>query len=586
MPNSFGERLQHAWNAFFNKDPTTSYNYDYGISTSFRPDKRRYLGSNDRSIVTTIYNRIAIDVSCIDIEHCRINENGQYAETIDSGLNRALTLDANEDQTGRALIRDIVMSMFDEGCVAVVPTDTTLNPLITGSYDIEKLRVGRITQWYPKHIKTLVYNENSGKKEEIILPKKMVAIIENPLYSIMNEPNSTLQRLIRTLSDLDVSNANNSSGKLDMIIQLPYVVKSQARQDQAEKRRKNIEAQLEGSKYGIAYIDGTERITQLNRAVENNLWTQAKELTSMLYNQLGLTQSIFDGTADEKTQLNYYNSTITPILSAITEEMMRKFLTKTARTQGQAIKFFRDPFKLVSVNELADIADRFTRNEIASPNEIRAIAGWKPSQDAKSDELRNRNINQSDLQVEEDDPSLIEANEGMSKEELDAEIAETERQDEELDELLRFLGGEGEDEEDQEITHYASKYYDPVKAHEYYMRTRQLKGRTSIANLNDRGKEAAKYVKERISTERKSKQESARKSTQNKIDSLREYLRGLSRMQRVKQRDRIKAQIDSIRAENREYREKLKAEYDKKYENELSKMNADAGFRKVTRRRR
>lgn len=399
MPNSVGARFQNAWNAFFNKDPTfykpTSVYEDYGYGSSYRPDRPRLIRINDRSIVTAVYNRIAIDVASINIEHVRCDENGRYFETIKSGLNNCLTLDANVDQTGRALIIDIVMSMFDEGTVAVVPVDTTVNPEVSGSYDVLTLRTGRIVEWFPQHVKVSVYNENSGRREEIIVLKKMVAIIENPLYSVMNEPNSTLQRLIRTLNKLDVANENNASGKLDLIIQLPYIIKSSARQEQAEKRRKAIEAQLVNSKLGIAYTDGTERITQLNRPVENNLWTQAKELTSMLYNQLGLTQGVFDGTADEATMLNYYNRTIDPILSAIVEEMMRKFLTKTARTQGQAIKYFRDPFKLVPVKDLAEISDKFTRNEIASPNEMRAEIGWKPSLDPAADELRNRNINQS-----------------------------------------------------------------------------------------------------------------------------------------------------------------------------------------------
>lgn len=396
MPNSFGERLQHAWNAFFNKDPTISNNfYSYGNASYYRPDKRRYLRGNDRSIVTTIYNRIATDVSAINIEHVRLDENGRYVETIQSSLNNCLQLDANEDQTGRALIRDIVMSMFDEGCIAVVPTDTEFNPYKTDSYKILKLRVGKIIEWYPKHVRVELYNEETGRREEVVVMKRMTAIIENPFYSIMNEPNSTLQRLIRTLNNLDLSNENNASGKLDLIIQLPYVIKTPGRKQQAEIRRKDIEAQLAGSKYGIAFTDGTERITQLNRSVENNLWTQAKELTSMLYNQLGLTQSVFDGTADEKTMINYYNGTIDIILSAITEEMIRKFLTKTARSQGQSIKYFRDPFKLVPVKDLAEIADKFTRNEIATSNEMRSEIGWKPSNDPRADMLRNKNLNMS-----------------------------------------------------------------------------------------------------------------------------------------------------------------------------------------------
>lgn len=387
-------RLQHGWNAFIGRDPTNlAPKFDIGYSSFYRPDRLRLTRGHERSIVTSVYNRIAIDVASVNIEHVRLDENGRFLETINSGLQNALTLEANIDQTGRSLVIDIVMSMFDEGCVAVVPTDTTINPINSNAYDILTLRTAKVVEWYPEHIKVRLYNERTGRQEEIVLPKKMVAIVENPLYAVMNEPNSILQRLIRTLNKLDLMNEQNASGKLDLIIQLPYVVKSEARREQAEHRRKEIESQLVGSKYGIAYTDGTERITQLNRAVENNLWTQVKELTSMLYNQLGLTQAIFDGTADEKQLTNYYNRTIDPILSVIAEEMMRKFLTKTARTQGQAIRYFRDPFRLVSVNEIADMADKFTRNEILSSNELRAEIGFKPIQDPRADELRNKNLN-------------------------------------------------------------------------------------------------------------------------------------------------------------------------------------------------
>lgn len=391
MP-SFMERLQHGWNAFMGRDPTYMPS-NIGFGSSHRPDRYRLSFGNEKAVTSSIFNRIAMDAAAIHLKHVRVDEDGRYTETISSGLNNCLTLDANVDQTGRALIQDVIMSMFDEGVVAIIPTDTTFNPKVTGSYDIEKLRVGQVTEWFPEHVRVRVYNEKRGEKEDIILPKSMVAIVENPLYAIMNEPNSTLQRLIRILNQLDIYNRDNASGKLDLIIQLPYVIKSQARRDQAEARRKEVEMQLVGSKYGIAYTDGTERITQLNRPVENTLWAQAKELETRLYNQLGLTEAVFDGTADEKTMINYYNRTIDPILSAIADEMMRKFLTKTARTQGQAILYFRDPFKLVPVSELADIADKFTRNEIASSNEIRAEIGWKPAKDPRADELINKNIN-------------------------------------------------------------------------------------------------------------------------------------------------------------------------------------------------
>lgn len=392
MP-SFSNRLQHAWNAFMGRDPTPKV--DLGYSSSFRLDRPRLSPKNERSIVTAVYTRLSVDVSAISIMHVKVDINDRFIEGLKTGLNNCLTCEANEDQTGRAFIQDIVLSMFDEGCVAVVPTDTKISPKNTASFDIEKMRTGKIVQWYPKHVRVNVYNEQTGQREDITLPKNIVAIIENPFYSIMNEPNSTLQRLIRTINDLDLINKQNASGKLDLIVQLPYVIKNAARKEQAEMRRKDIEAQLIGSKYGIAYTDGTEKITQLNRPVENNLWTQVKELTSMLYNQLGLTEEILNGTADEKTMNNYYSHTIEPILEAIVDEFERKFLSKTARTQGQAIRYFRDPFKLVPVSELANIADKLTRNEIASPNEVRAIIGWKPADDPEADALRNRNISQA-----------------------------------------------------------------------------------------------------------------------------------------------------------------------------------------------
>ena len=387
------DRIQHAWNAFMNKDPT--YNYQgVGMGYSYRPDRPRLTRGNERSIINSIFNKIALDVASIDIVHCKLDENNRYIETIDSGLNNCLTLEANIDQTGRAFIQDIVMSMLDEGSVAIVPVDTTLNPKDTNSYDIVSMRTGKILAWYPEHVRVQLYNEKTGKKEEIILPKKTVGIIENPLYTVINEQNSTMQRLKRKLALLDMVDEQNSSGKLDLIIQLPYVVKSDARRQQAEKRRKDIEMQLVGSKYGIAYTDGTERITQLNRPVDNNLFTQVESLTSMLYSQLGITQSVLDGTADEKTMLNYYNRSIAPFVDAIVDELKRKFLSKTARTRRQSIQAFRDPFKLVPVNELAEIADKFTRNEILSSNEIRQIIGRKPSKDPKADQLINSNISQ------------------------------------------------------------------------------------------------------------------------------------------------------------------------------------------------
>ena len=389
----FMDRIQRGWNAFRNRDPTTEYR-DTGLGYAYRPDRVRFTRGNERSIVTSVYNRIALDVAAINIQHVQLDDNNRFTSIVESGLNSCLNLEANIDQTGRAFVQDIVMSMFDEGCVAVVPVDTTQDPEITDSYDILSMRTGKILEWKPRHVKVRVYNDRTGMKEDLLLPKKQVAIIENPLYAVINEPNSTMQRLIRKLCLLDAVDEQSSSGKLDLIIQLPYVVKTEARRQQANDRRKQIEEQLTGSKYGIAYTDGTERITQLNRPVENNLMKQIEYLTSMLYSQLGITQAILDGTADDKTMLNYYSRTIEPIISAIVDEMKRKFLTKTARSQKKSIMFFRDPFKLVPVNDIAEIADKFTRNEILSSNEIRQIVGIKPSKDPKADELRNKNLSE------------------------------------------------------------------------------------------------------------------------------------------------------------------------------------------------
>ena len=389
MPESFGDRLRHAWNAFNGRDPTPTRG---GTVSFYRPDRPRFTRGNERSIVTSIYNRIGMDVASLTFNHVRLDDSGRYKGNIESGLNSCLNLAANKDQTGRAFIQDVVMSMLDEGCVAIVPVDTTLNPKVTGSYDIESMRVGKVIEWYPDSVQVRLYNDRKGEKEEIVLPKSMVAIVENPLFSVMNEPNSTLQRLIRKLNLLDIVDEQSSAGKLDLIIQLPYVIKSEARRTQAEQRRKQIEEQLAGSKYGIAYADGTERITQLNRSVENNLLKTIDYLTNMLYGQLGLSQAVMDGTADEKQMLNYNNRTIEPIASAIVDAMRWKFLTKTARSQGQSVMFFRDPFRLVPVENIAEIADKFTRNEIMSSNEFRQVIGMKPSDDPKADELRNANI--------------------------------------------------------------------------------------------------------------------------------------------------------------------------------------------------
>lgn len=414
MSETIGSRFKNAWNAFFSRDPTPIFD-NSGNSSSYRPDRYRPTRGNERSIITAINNRIAIDVAAIPIRHVRLDEDGGYLNTIDSGLNNCLNLEANLDQTGRAFIQDAVLSMLDEGCVALVPTVTDVNPDYTDSYDIYEIRTGKITEWYPKKVKVEVYNDNSGRKQQIIRPKRKVAIIENPMYSVMNEPNSTMQRLIRKLKLLDAVDEQSSSGKLDIIIQLPYVVKTETRREQAEKRRKEIEEQLTGSKYGIAYTDGTERITQLNRAVENNLLKQVEYLTSMLFSQLGITQTILDGTADEKTILNYRNRIIEPILSAIVDAMKVRFITKTARTQGQSISFFMEPFKLVPVSEIAEIADKFTRNEIMTSNEIRQIVGMKPSRAPQADELRNKNLNRSN-----EETSKVKPLDDITKERVNA----------------------------------------------------------------------------------------------------------------------------------------------------------------------
>lgn len=393
MSLNLSTRLAHAWNAFTSRDPTQYI--ITGPGYSLRPDRPRLSRGNEKSIATSIFNRIALDVSSVNIKHCRLDKNGRYVEDIDSGLNNCLNLEANKDQTGRAFIQDVVLSMLDEGCVALVPVETTIDPKSSNSYQIDSMRTGKITEWYPDMIRVRLYNDRTGEKEEILLPKNQVAIIENPLYAVVNEYNSTMQRLIRKLSLLDVTDEQTASGKLDLIIHFPYVIKTETRREQAERRRKDIIDQLAGSQYGIAYTDGTEKITQLNRSLENNLLKQVEYLTNMVYSQLGITQSVLDGTADEKTMLNYMNRTVEPIISAIVDELKRKFLTKTARSQLQSIVYFRDPFRLVPVNDIAEIADKFTRNEIMTSNEIRQIVGMQPSKDPKADELVNSNISQA-----------------------------------------------------------------------------------------------------------------------------------------------------------------------------------------------
>lgn len=431
MP-SLTDRIKNGWNAFRNKDPSYKDFTEMGFSSSYRPDIFKPRITNDRSIITTIYNRMAIDASSIDIRHVRVDKDNNYLDDIDDELNDVLNVSANIDQTGRALIQDIAMSMFDEGVVAVVITDATANPKVTESYDILTLRVGKIIEWYPENVKVKLYNDRTGRKEERIFPKHCTAIIQNPFYSIMNEPNSVAKRLMRKLALLDISDEQSTSGKLDMIIQLPYIIKTETRKNQAEARRKDLEMQLAGSKYGIAYIDGTEKVTQLNRSLENNLLEQTQKLTEQLFAQLGLTNEILNGTANEETMINYYNRTISPILSAITEEMKRKFLSKTARSQGQSIMFFRDPFKLAPISTIADVGDKFKRNEIMSTNELRSKLGMKPRPEQQADAVVNPNMPMQDtmagqIQNEEADP------------EAEEQLAALDENDKQLDELERSL---------------------------------------------------------------------------------------------------------------------------------------------------
>ena len=401
MPRmSFGEWLQHGWNVFRNKDPSPKTDYYTSVSSSYRLDRTRLTGGNEKTIVASIYNRLAIDASSVSMMHARVDQNGSYQETLDTGLNRCLSISANVDQTGRALIQDAILSMFDEGVVAIVPTDTTLSKKNSMSFDVTEMRVAKIIKWEPEYVTCHIYNETTGKYEDIRLPKKTTAIIENPFYAVMNERSSTVHRLLNKLRLLDIVDEQTSSGKLDLIIQLPYVIRNEGRKQQAETRRKELEQQLASSKYGVAYTDGTEKITQLGHSIDNNLLDQIEYLQKLLYSQLGLTEEIMNGTADERVMMNYYSRTIEPVLSAIADEMTRKFLTKTAITQHQKILFIRDPFKLVPVSNVADIADKFTRNEILSPNEIRAIIGRKPVSDDRANELRNRNLNASDEQIQ------------------------------------------------------------------------------------------------------------------------------------------------------------------------------------------
>ena len=442
MKESIGSRFKRAWNIFMNKDPTVlPSRFSLGSSYGYRPDRIRMTRGHERSIITAICNRIALDVSSISLIHARVDENGHFVDYIDDALHQCLTVEANLDQTGRALRQDIVMSMLDEGVVAVVPVEADFDPDENNSYKIYSLRCGKILEWMPAHVRVRLYDERDGQFHEIVVPKRYTAIIENPMFAVMNEPNSTMQRLIRKLNILDAIDEQSGSGKLDLIIQLPYVIKSQARKEQAEQRRRDIEEQLSGSKYGIAYTDGTEHITQLNRGVENNLMSQIEYLTKMLYSQLGITDTVMDGTANEATMLNYHNRTIEPILSAIADEMTRTFLTKTARSQRQAVSFFRDPFRLAPVSQIAEIADKFTRNEILSSNEVRAVIGMKPSDDPKANELRNSNINQKDGDSPSVDGDKVENQNGvpLSDDDYAKQTSTLDDFDRQLDELEKEL---------------------------------------------------------------------------------------------------------------------------------------------------
>lgn len=533
----FSDRLAHAWNAFKNNDKIV-YDPPKQVYTTYastqRPDRTVSYSGYDKSIITAILTRIALDAASVNFSHARTDENGNFVETIKSGLNNCLSLDANTDQTGAAFMKDAIMSMFDEGVVAIVPTDTDLNPEVTGGYDILKMRTGKIVTWYPEYVKVRVYREDKGAREDILLPKKAVSIIENPLYEVMNGPNSTLQRLIRILNKLDILNEQNASGKMDLIIQLPYTINSERRRHQAEGRRRDIENQLMGSKYGIAYTDGTERITQLNRAVENNMLAQVEYFMKLLYSQLGISENVFNGTANEEELLNYYDRTINPINSALADEMTRKFLTKTARTQHQVVWFFRDPFKLVPVSKLSEIADTFIRNTILTPNEVRAIIGYKPSAEPQADALQNPNM----YPVAKEEADQNGGEELLSEKEtaeMEGEIKSLDKYDEELDKLEAQLKQDAFDEFEDVLIHtglsfnelneddvtmflkqYASEYYDPVYAHEYYEKHKKLKGRNS---LNEKGKEIADYVKKKIYEERDSKIASSNKSTATQLSS-------------------------------------------------------------------
>ena len=592
--------LVHAWDAFKGRDPT-SVPKDIGYSSYSRPDRQRYTRGNERTIVASVLNKIAVDCATIRLEHVRLDDQEKYVETIDSSLNECLKVSANIDQSGRAFLQDVVASMLDEGVVAVVPTKCDFNPNIKEAFKITELRTAKIIEWYPEHVKVSIYNSELGRKEDLIYKKSCTAIIENPMYSVMNEPNSTLQRLMRKLSLLDTADEETGLGKLNMIVQLPYTVKTDSKKKIAKSRLDDLQRQLNpaDNKLGIGYIDATEKITQLNRPLENNLLAQIEFLTNQLYSQLGITAEIMNNTADENTMNNYFNRLIEPILSAIADEMTRKFLTKTARTQGQAICFYRDLFKLMPVNNVAELADKFTRNEIATSNEIRQFIGLKPSKDPRADELRNANISEAKDAVNYDingDPVMDNT---MEAEDIDAELADLDEADAELDAMDEMMqSGMEITDTDTFLAHYASKYYDPVKAHEYYEEHKQLKGRQKVT-LTEEGRAIAKNVKENMNAEKKSKIQASNENTKaitdsnakhlkNKVASLNKFLQQLSKPEREAQKERIHNMISSLRARNKEARknlmekkkntnESIRADYKQRYATELEKIKQEHG---------
>ena len=592
--------LVHAWDAFKGRDPT-SVPKDIGYSSYSRPDRQRYTRGNERTIVASVLNKIAVDCATIRLEHVRLDDQEKYIETIDSSLNECLKVSANIDQSGRAFLQDVVASMFDEGVVAVVPTKCDFNPNIKEAFKITELRTAKIIEWYPEHVKVSIYNSELGRKEDLIYKKSCTAIIENPMYSVMNEPNSTLQRLMRKLSLLDTADEETGLGKLNMIVQLPYTVKTDSKKKIAKSRLDDLQRQLNpaDNKLGIGYIDATEKITQLNRPLENNLLAQIEFLTNQLYSQLGITAEIMNNTADENTMNNYFNRLIEPILSAIADEMTRKFLTKTARTQGQAICFYRDLFKLMPVNNVAELADKFTRNEIATSNEIRQFIGLKPSKDPRADELRNANISEAKDAVNYDINGDTVMDNTMEAEDIDAELADLDEADAELDAMEEMMqSGMEITDTDTFLAHYASKYYDPVKAHEYYEEHKQLKGRQKVT-LTEEGRAIAKNVKENMNAEKKSKIQASNENTKaitdsnakhlkNKVASLNKFLQQLSKPEREAQKERIHNMISSLRARNKEARknlmekkkntnESIRADYKQRYATELEKIKQEHG---------